>query len=1160
MRALGRGLAAVLAVVFVLFVCSAVALGATASSGLVVHVLAAPSSFSGADNFSCFEDPETNPGEFKEAEPCDQYKVLVTNSGSEPTKGPLVVSDTLPAGLSVESSELFVAFNQESVDKFELPEGEPASECLLGGGGAFACESFEVEGSRLGECEGLSGGSGVRCEFPGALGPDQRLELDVRVRVAAGASSGAENLVEVSEAGRRVARGETADVVSAGDLAAPFGPSALVSLMDGVDGAPDVQAGDHPYELATELDMSTRMGQGPETARRAANSGGGGVRDVVVDLPPGLVGSAQAAPKCTLAQLQSQQQCPPDSLVGHLDTQPSLAIDANSPVYNLVPEQGVAAEFGFLDILHGTHVIDASLAPTPEGYVVRATAREVPDLLLWDVISTFYGDPAARNGGAAAPAAMFTNSADCSGEALVSRAWVDSWQDPGSFYADGAPDVEGLGAEGWSTVSSEAPPVIGCDELRFEPERFSFAPEPAYSHADEPSGYESVLKIPQSETPGTLATPPLKSTVVTLPPGVSISPSAAGGLQACSAEQFGFTGVNPSNQVEEFTQAPAACPEASRIGTVEVLTPLLEEPLSGSVFVAQPGCSGGGCEAAAEDGGLFGIYMEIGSEKRGLHVKLVGNVEVGGEGHRNGLAPGQIRTSFLRTPQAPFSELRFKFNGGPRAPLANPQSCGTFTTVAELEPWSAPQSGPNARKEPSFVIAGGCGDGFAPGFAVNMGSLQAAAYSPFSTTFTRHDTEQDLAGVEVRMPEGLLAKIAGVTQCPEAQANAGECPASSRIGTVTASAGSGPDPYWQSGSVYLTGPYNNGPFGLSIVVPAVAGPYNLGLIVTRASIRVNPSTAQATVLSNPLPQSVDGVPLRIQTVNVTVGENDAFTFNATSCTEKQVTAALAGNAGAGTTRSQPYGPVNCAKLPFHPDFTASTLGKTSKADGASLTVKITAKPGEANIAKTDLTIPKILPSRLTTLQQACTEAQFDSNPAGCPVASIIATATVHTPLLNSPLTGPAYFVSHGGAAFPDVEIVLQGENVELVLDGHTQIKDGITYSRFETVPDAPFTTFEFNAPEGPYSIFTTEKPGQTNLCALTKTITVKKRVTVKRHGRTIHTTKKTKKRVSTSLTIPTIITGQNGATINQQTKVAVTGCPTHKPNKPKKKKQHKKKK
>jgi hypothetical protein len=282
----------------------------------------------------------------------------------------------------------------------------------------------------------------------------------------------------------------------------------------------------------------------------------------------------------------------------------------------------------------------------------------------------------------------------------------------------------------------------------------------------------------------------------------------------------------------------------------------------------------------------------------------------------------------------------------------------------------------------------------------------------------------------------------------------------------------------------------------------------------RQTINIDPHTAQVTVDSNPFPTIIDGIPLRLRTVHVEINRPE-FMLNPTDCSQLQITGTLTGDQGASAPLSAAFEVGNCATLPFKPSFAVSTQAKTSKADGASLHVKIAQKPGEANIHKVDLELPVALPTRNSTLQKACPEAQFNANPAGCPEGSVIGTATARTPVLQAPLTGPAYLVSHGGAAFPDVEYVLQaderGGDVEIVLDGKTQIKKGITYSHFETVPDAPVSSFETTLPEGPHSILTTEYPGRTNLCAL-------------------------------SLVVPTTIVGQNGAQVTQNTSIAVTGC------------------
>lgn len=400
------------------------------------------------------------------------------------------------------------------------------------------------------------------------------------------------------------------------------------------------------------------------------------------------------------------------------------------------------------------------------------------------------------------------------------------------------------------------------------------------------------------------------------------------------------------------------------------------------------------------------------------------------------------------------------------------------------------------------------------GFDAGTVTPIAGGYSPFVLQLTRQDGEQDLSGLEATLPEGLLAKLAGVPECGEAQANAGTCSEASQIGTVTVTAGSGSEPLLETGKVYLTGPYNNGPYGDVVVVPAVAGPFNLGDVVVRGSLRINPNTAQASVVSNPFPTVVDGVPVRVRSVDVEVNR-PGFTFNPTDCDAQAVTATVTAARGASAAVSSPFAVTGCANLPFKPSFTASTQAKTSRIEGASLVVKVAQKPGEANIHRVHLAFPKVLPARLATLRGACTEAQFAANPSGCPAGSVIGTGTAVTPVLSAPLSGPAYLVSHGGAAYPDVVFVLQGDGVTIDLTGAIDIKKGIAYSTFETVPDAPVTSFETRLPEGPHAIFAANLPAKTkgSFCGRTPTIA-------------------------------TTIEGQNGGMLTQNTKIKITGsCP-----------------
>ncbi len=496
---------------------------------------------------------------------------------------------------------------------------------------------------------------------------------------------------------------------------------------------------------------------------------------------------------------------------------------------------------------------------------------------------------------------------------------------------------------------------------------------------------------------------------------------------------------------------------------------------------------------------------------------------------------GQLITTFRRTPQALVEDIELHFFGGNRGPLATPAACGTYTTTASFSPWSgtpavdtsssfAVTSGPNGTACPSPAP-------FAPTFTAGTTSSQAGGFSPFTATFSREDSDQALSGVSVTTPPGLLGILKGVERCAEAQANQGSCGAGSLIGHVTAAAGAGPEPYVvQGGQAFLTGPYKGAPFGLSFVIPAVAGPYDLGNVVVRAAIHVDPHTAQITVVSDPLPSILQGVPLQVRKVNVTI-DRQGFMFNATNCEPFAVTGSLTSTQGATANVSSHYQAANCASLPFKPKFTVSTQAHTSKKQGASLDVKVGYPQGaQANIHGVAVSLPKQLPSRLTTIQQACPAATFNANPALCPAGSNIGTATATTPVIAAPATGPAYLVSHGGAAFPDVVVVLQAEGVTLNLVGSINIKHGVTSSAFNSVPDVPILSFELKLPEGPHSGLTAVLPAKAkgNLCG-------------------------------TSLTMPTTLTGQNGAQIKQNTKIAVTGCTKSKKAKAKHRKAKKKK-
>jgi hypothetical protein len=1053
---------------------------ATPGPGWAIRSLAVPTNFSVRDNPTCEA--------VSERENCDVYLVTATNVGTRPSEGTIVVKGEVPAGLEVTS------FDAEP--EHEAQELEPLAAVPLFTVPLENCTAS----SRSYQCEYGNEGQSVP---PGSV-----LEIPVKVVVRGGGEPSVTNRAEIEEGGAVTATtSEPSTVANTVNGETPsFGLQDFSVGVYGPNGASDAHAGDHPGALTTTIDYTTEL---DENGKAKLPHSVQEPKTETVNLPLGFVGDPLAAGQCSESALHGKT-CPAGSEVGSamIDRSGGEKVELRK-VYNMVPEPGYPAMFGFeyggINILMRARVL-----PSSSGYVLSVSVPDVARstfLKVYGVTLMFFGDPAEQDGGSR-PAAFFTNPTDCAAPPLKASIEMNSWVNPQHWVSKETSMYEASSTQG----------VSGCNMLQFNP---TIALSPETTQADTPSGYEVNLNVPQAgNLYPILATPDLKNAEVTLPEGVAVSPGAADGLVGC--RERGPEGIELGNEdtvgheVQEGEElgpdglvhpARGHCPLASQIGTVEVTTPVLANPLKGHVYLAQPKCGGEGqptcTEADATNGNLYGLYLE--AEGSGVIVKLRGTVSVNP-------STGRLTTRFNENTQLPFSELKLQLTGGPRAPLANPQSCGEATTTSVLEPWSAPESGAPATPFSSFTVTG-CASPmpFAPGFLAQTTTPTAGAFSPFTLTFSRHDREQDLAQITVQTPPGLLGKIAGIPQCPEAQANAGTCSPASQIGTASAAAGAGSHPFWVTGPVYLTGPYGGAPFGLSVVVPAKAGPFDLGNEIVRSAIHIDPNTSALTIVSDPLPQKLDGIPFRLQTVNVTV-DRPGFMFNPTNCSQQAVTGTISGalpNGAPGSTVnvSGPFAVAGCAGLPFKPSFSASTQGKTSKANGASLVVKVAQKPGEANIHKVELQLPLALPSRLTTLHGACTEAQFNANPAGCPAASVIGTATAHTPLLNVPLMGPAYLVSHGGAAFPDVEFILQGEGVVIYLDGKTDIKKGITFSRFETVPDAPISSFETSLPEGPHSVL----GANGKLC-------------------------------SQKLVMPTTIVGQNGRQVTQSTNIAVTGC------------------
>jgi uncharacterized repeat protein (TIGR01451 family) len=998
----------------------------------------------------------------------NRYAILITNTGSEASSGTITLTDTLPQGVTTAETP-----NSEVSEETE----EPLWTCTPGAGQTVVtCTSIAV----------VAG-----------LNPGPALYIPVIVE---GGASGAANIVDVSGAGALGVSSSTERTLI-GQSSTPFGPLAFLASALSGDGTRDTQAGSHPNALVSSFSLPSAdtLTQGSGIEAEPVED----VKQIVIDLPAGVVADPQATPKCSLADLEAhgrsdppnQDHCAPNTQVGTLAIFQPRKIENGLRIYNIIPEHGYPGEFGVYEPeTQRAETLYASVR-TGSDYGLRVISAPNDRFVNVTAVSaTFFGNPAAVDQSKNAPLAFFSNPTDCAAAAFTTAIHVDSWQHPGRFNPDGSPDFSD---PNWKGASAQSPPVTGCDALRFNPELEVKPAEPEAASADSPTGLHVDLRVRQSEDPNNLTTPELKDAVVKLPAGMAVSPSAANGLAACAPAQIGLDNA-----------AAPSCPDAAKIGSLEIVTPALQQPLKGSVYVAQ--------QNQNPFGGLLAIYLV--AEGSGVTLKLAGHVEADP-------STGQLTTRFEGNPpfeglpQQQFSDMKLDFFGGPRAVLITPPACGTYPVSSSLTPWSG---GTPAEPPSSFTVASGCsGGGFSPSFSAGTSNNQAGGYSPFSVTFSRKDGEQRLAGVQVKTPPGLLGVLKGVQQCPEPQASLGACGQESLIGHTTVGAGPGPDPFYVGGNVFLTGPYKGAPFGLSIVVHAQAGPFDLGNVIVRAAISIDPHTAQITVTSDPLPTILQGIPLDLRTINVTI-DRQGFLFNPTNCVQQSITGTIAGAQGVKAGVSSPFAVGGCKSLTFKPDFKVSTSGKTSKANGASLHVHLSTNEGastnpqvsnEADIAKVDVQLPVALPSRLTTLQKACTAAQFESNPAGCPEASFVGSVVAHTPILTNPLSGPAILVSHGGAAFPDLVLVLQGEGVRIDLVGHTEITKGHTYSRFETVPDAPVTSFDLTLPEGPHSVLTAYVPAHPyDLC-------------------------------TTSLTMPTEITGQNGAVIKQSTNIAVTGCP-----------------
>jgi hypothetical protein len=847
-------------------------------------------------------------------------------------------------------------------------------------------------------------------------------------------------------------------------LAVPAGAQADFGILPGSttvsaenrDGTIDTQAGSHPYAFTVHFGLKTEAGGHTE---------GGEMRDAVVDLPPGMFANPAAVPACPRQSFEgSLPTCPPGTQVGFLrSTLPGLG-EVNGPIYNMTPPPGVAVQLGFS--AQGFTVLLEASVKTEAGYGAHVEAPNLP-LEATSATATIWGTPADPDhdpqrgavGGAHSDAPLlpfFTLPTSCGSPPQVSVA-ADSKLAPGIFASETAPMRDKAG---------QALALSGCDSVPFAPK---IASQASTRLAANGSGLDFELKLPNQgllAPNGTTESEPHKIEV-TLPEGVTANPSLAAGVGVCSEDQY---------RSEQIGTAPGqGCPEASKIGSFTAHTPLLPELVEGSLYLATP--------YENPSGSLIGLYILARIPERGVLIKQAGKVVPDP-------LTGQLVSTFEGLPPLPYTDFKLHFREGARSPLITPPGCGEYETSAKLYPFSAPETPFTATA--SFRIeqgvdGGGCSSGalpFHPGFEAGSLNNAAGAFSRFDMRLRRQDGDQDLTKFSAKLPPGMIGKLAGTAQCSDAaiaqarsrtaqhggqeELEQPSCPASSQIGTVLAGAGVGGALVYVPGRLYLAGPSNGAPLSVVAIVPALAGPFDVGTVVTREALRIDPLTAEVTAdgsASDPIPHILRGIPLKVRDIRVHVDKPE-FTLNPTNC-EPSATEATIWAGGANVFSSLDDTPfsaaarfqaADCASLGFEPRLSLSLKGGTRRGAHPALTGTFRPRKGDANLEGLVLRLPRSAFLDQGHIRTICTRVQFAANGGnggGCPAAAVYGKATAYTPLLDEPLTGPVYLRS-SNHNLPDFVAALHGIiDVEAV--ARIDSKNGGIRATFPKVPDAPLS-------------------------------------------------------------------------------------------------------
>ncbi len=893
---------------------------------------------------------------------------------------------------------------------------------------------------------------------------------------------------------------------AAAQAAEPYEVSSFSSRTTDADEADYVRAGGHPFQSTTEFGFSAHEGFNGASPSLLANEE---LKDALVTLEPGFIGNPAMAPRCRLTDIGepsfgSPNRCPLDSRVGTASIRffatPPRTDPQERPLYNVITNRGFPAQFAFR-VANTLTILSVVPLPRTEDYGLTIGSWNTPfgiNVVTFGTTFCAYGAQGspgsssckAPSGSEDSP--FLSNPLDCSNPEPTWKVLADSWENAGT-YVKGLPD---LANPAWLSASVASPPVEECDAalLATQFNSTSVATKLIQAgggpvQADQPAGLQVDLDFPQSNDPTDFETefdntvpqaPEPKDITVKLPTGLALSPSSANGLDACSD----LASDSAGDQVHYDSTKPVSCPDASKIGSALTTSPLLAahdpiddhivgaEPIPGDVYLLKP--HPGDLPPGGNQDGKFRLLIQLENADAGINFKLPG-VAVADK------QTGQLTATFTENPQLPSKHLTVTLKGGPSASLATPATCGRFDTASTLVPWSTPGT-PDAHPSASFDVSSGpngsgCSSSlgtrpFAPVLSAGTTSSKAGATSPFVFKVTRQDGEQELGSVDLTTPPGFTAKLAGVPSCSDAaiaaaanksgaeeQANP-SCPASSQLGTVMVGAGPGSNPYYTSGRAYLAGPYKGAPLSLVFITPAVAGPFDLGNTVVRAATFLNSETTQITVKTDPLPQILDGVPLRLRSLSTTLDRSN-FTLNPTNCEAMSISATIGGSNGASSSPSQPFQAGDCGALDFKPGLKLALKGKVSRRAHPSLTATLNPRPGDANIASAQVRLPKAAFLDNDNIGQVCTRPQFTAHQ--CPAGSIYGKATATTPLLGYTLAGPVYLRANPAHKLPDLVVGFNGpasQPIEIELAGKTDSVKGALRNTFEAVPDVPVSSFQ----------------------------------------------------------------------------------------------------